>query len=230
MLRISGGDKRQIHTLLRPAALLAGSALLLSTGASRPAQPRQDAPAAPQNQKQFVLVDVTFPYTKEDADTSKPNQSHFYVKTAPGLNPDRPRDWTSPIDFRNGTVHIRTEVLERPDSGEATQWSLCYIPYKGQGNGYGCTGISPYKTTGIYEKDVPMTSFWENKSILWDKGIKQVDIVMKDKDGNKVHTLPNPEKFLPTKIRVTMVQVAAGEKYDPNLVPNIPHTETPGKP
>lgn len=76
--------------------------------------------------EQFVLFDVTFPFTKQDADNSTPSKSHYYVKGA-AINPNRPRDWTRPVDYRNGTVHIRTEVLERPDSGEATQWSLCYI-------------------------------------------------------------------------------------------------------
>jgi hypothetical protein len=176
--------------------------------------------------QQFVLFDVTFPFTKEDADNSTPSKSHYYVKTAPGLNPMRPHDWTSPVDFRNGTVHIRTEVLERPDSGEGTQWSLCYIPNKGQGNGYGCTNTNTYTTKGVFEKDVSMISFWENNSIIWSEGIKQMDLVMKDKDGNKTHTLPDPEKFFPTRVRITMIQVAAGAKYDPNLVPNIPHTKS----
>src|SRR5258705_4364767 len=89
--------------------------------------------------EQFVLFDVTFTYTKADADTSSPNKSHYYVKD-PKLNPDRPRDWTSPVDYRNGTVHIRAEVMEKPARGENTTWTLCYIPNKGQGNGYGCTG------------------------------------------------------------------------------------------
>ncbi len=31
------------------------------------------------NAEQFVLFDVTFDYTKEDADNSKPSKSHFYV-------------------------------------------------------------------------------------------------------------------------------------------------------
>ena len=29
---------------------------------------------------QFVLFDVTFPFTKADADNAKPSQSHYYVK------------------------------------------------------------------------------------------------------------------------------------------------------
>jgi hypothetical protein len=191
--------------------------------------PKVAAPAKIEPARQFVLFDVTFTFTKTDADNSTPSKSHYYVKGA-SISPERPRDWTSPVDYRNGTVHIRTEVMERPASGEATQWSLCYIPNKGQGNGYGCTGTDPYKTKGVFEKDVSMTSFWENKSIIWSDGIKQMDLVMKDKDGNKAHTRPDPENFFPTRIRITMIQVAAGAKYDPNLVPNIPHSAPSDKP
>lgn len=169
--------------------------------------------------EQFVLFDVTFTFTKADADTSKPSQSHYYVK-GKALNPKRPIDWTSPIDYRNGTVHIRTEVLECPTSGEAVQWSLCYIPNRGQGNGYGCTGTDRYSAKGVYEKDVSMKSFWENNAIIWTEGIKQMDLVMKDKDGVKTHMRADPEKFFPTRVRITMVQVSAGSKYDPKLVPN----------
>jgi hypothetical protein len=80
---------------------------------------------------QFVLFDVTFSYTKEDADNSKPSKSHYYVKD-PVLNVNRPKDWTSPVDYRNGTVHVRLEVLEKPAGGAPTTWTLCYIPNKGQ--------------------------------------------------------------------------------------------------
>ena len=42
---------------------------------------------------QFVIFDVTFTFTKDDADNSKPSKSHYYVKGA-AINPERPRDWT----------------------------------------------------------------------------------------------------------------------------------------
>jgi hypothetical protein len=171
--------------------------------------------------EQFVLFDVTFPFSKMDADNSTPSKSHFYVKGS-AINPKRPRDWTSPVDYRNGTVHIRIEVLDRPASGEGTQWNLCYIPNRGQGNGYGCTGTPIYTEKGIYEKDVSMRSFWENDAIIWTEGIKQMDLVMKDKNGMHAHKRLDPEKFFPTKVRITMVQVSAGSKYDPKLVPNLP--------
>ncbi|HEY2411014.1 MAG TPA: hypothetical protein VGI40_02150 [Pirellulaceae bacterium] len=173
--------------------------------------------------EQFVLFDVTFAYTKEDADNSKPSKSHYYVK-GDMLNQNRPKDWTSPIDYRNGTVHIRLEVLEKPAGSEPTTWSLCYIPNKGQKNNYGCAGTAVYREKGVYERDISMTSFWENDSIIWSEGIKQMDLVIKDNNGGggHAHKRADHEKFFPTKVRITMVQVSAGAKYDPTLVPNLP--------
>lgn len=168
---------------------------------------------------QFVLFDVTFTYTKEDADNSTPSKSHYYVK-GDLINPKRPKDWTAPVDYRNGTVHIRLEVLEKPPGSAPTTWSLCYIPNKGQGNGYGCTKTPIYLEEGIYEEDVPMTSFWENESIIWSEGIKQMDLVIKDDSGGQghAHRRADHEKFFPTKVRMTMVQVAAGATYDEKIL------------
>ena len=176
--------------------------------------------------EQFVLFDVTFTYTKADADNSKPSKSHFYVKDKL-LNPHRPTDWTSPVDYRNGTVHVRLEVLEKPPGGAPTTWSLCYIPNEGRKNGYGCTGTKVYRDKGIYEQDIPMTSFWENESIIWSKGIKQMDLVIKDDSGGKghAHKREDHEKYFPTRVRITMTQVSSGAKYDPRLVPNLPRSE-----
>jgi hypothetical protein len=172
---------------------------------------------------QFVLFDVTFTFTKADADTSKPSKSHYYVRGA-AINPERPRDWTKPVDYRNGTVHIRTEVIEKPAGSERTTWSLCYIPNRGQGNGYGCTGTVVYREKGVYEQDVSMKSFWQNDAIVWSEGIKQMDLVIKDNSGGggHAHKRADSEKFFPTRMRITMVQVSAGSTYDPSLVPNLP--------
>jgi hypothetical protein len=173
--------------------------------------------------EQFVLFDVTFTYAKADADNSKPSKSHYYVR-GKDLNPDRPRDWTAPVDYRNGTVHIRAEIIEKPAGGEPTTWTICYIPNRGQKNGYGCTGTGIFREIGVYEQDVSMKSFWENDSIIWSEGIKQMDLVIKDNSGGSghAHKRKDHEKFFPTKVRITLVQVSAGSTYDPGLVPNLP--------
>lgn len=185
----------------------------LVTGATLTAAPSVRA-------EQFVLFDVMFTYTKQQADTSSPSKSHYYVK-APVLNAMRPANWLSPIDYRNGTVHIRTEVIDKPAGSEITQWILCYIANQG---GYGCAGTGTYREEGLYERDVTMTSWWNNTTIMWQAGIKQMDLVMKDSNGSTgfTHLRPDSEKFFPTTMRITMVQVSAGAKYDPSMVPNLP--------
>ena len=193
----------------RSAFVLAGLTLLL-TGPTGHAQ-------------QFVLFDATFTYTKADADNARPSKSHYYVRDTM-LNPDRPKNWLAPVDYRNGTVHIRLEVIEKPAGGAPTTWTLCYIPNKGQKGGYGCTGTQVYKEKGIFERDVKMTDFWQNDGIVWEEGVKEMHLVIKDDSGGggHAHKRADPERFFPTRVRITMVQVAKGATYDPKLVPDLP--------
>jgi hypothetical protein len=178
--------------------------------------------AAPVQAEQFVLFDVTFTFTKQDADNSKPSPSHYYVR-GDLMNAQRPKDWTSPVDYRNGTAHVRLEVLEKPAGSEATTWSVCYIPNKGQNKGYGCFNTPVYKEAGVHEQDIPMTKFWQNDSIVWDQGVKEMHLVIKDNSGGSghAHKRQDHEKFFPTKVRMTVIQVSAGAKYDPTQVPGL---------
>ncbi len=76
-----------------------------------------------------------------------------------------------------------------------------------------------------------MKEFWENDSIIWTEGIKQMDLVIKDDSGGRghAHRRKDSEKFFPTKMRITVIQVSAGSTYDPKLVPNLPReTEKDG--
>lgn len=113
------------------------------------------------------------------------------------------------------------EPIEVVARGRLSEWRH---HNKGQKNGYGCTGTGLFREKGVYEQDVSMKSFWENDSIVWSEGIKQMDLVIKDNSGGRghAHKRPDHEKFFPTKVRITMVQVSAGSTYDPTLVPNLP--------
>ncbi|HEY4258573.1 MAG TPA: hypothetical protein VGM98_00375 [Schlesneria sp.] len=179
--------------------------------------------------EQFVLFDATFTFTKDEADNSKPSPSHYYVRDKL-MNAERPKDWTSPVDYRNGTAHVRLEVLEKPPGGEATTWSVCYIPNKGRDKGYGCFNTPVYKEAGVFEQDIPMTKFWQNDSIVWDQGIKEMHLVIKDNSGGggHAHKRKDHEKFFPTKVRMTVIQVSVDSKYDATLVPNLSPTKTEG--
>ncbi|TWT55214.1 hypothetical protein Pla22_28690 [Rubripirellula amarantea] len=162
--------------------------------------------------EQFVLFDRTFTFEQKEAVATK---SHLFVN-AKQLGEETPKDWTSPVDYRNGTVHVRIEVLDKPEGEVPTVWSLCYIPNRGQKNNYGCTNTPRYTKPGVYEKVVKMNEFWENDSIIWTEGIKQMSLVIKHAEkGGKghAHNQPDLSQFFPTKIRVTMTQVSVGSKY-----------------
>jgi hypothetical protein len=80
------------------------------------------------------------------------------------------------------------------------------------------------KEAGVFEQDIPMTKFWQNDSIVWDQGIKEMHLVIKDNSGGSghAHKRKDHEKFFPTKVRMTVIQVSADSKYDASLVPNLP--------
>ncbi len=172
----------------------------------------------PSHAEQFVLFDVTFTMTWEDATTSSPSKSHHYVKSDSGLSVTRPTNWVSPVNYRNGKVHIYLEVLEKPAGGQSQGWALCYVG----GGSYGCPYTEYYTATGVYERDVDMHSFYNNATIDFTKGISQVDMIytINDSGSGHVHNFPElKDKTTPTKVRIAMVQVSEGDTYDPSILP-----------
>jgi len=172
--------------------------------------------ATPCSAQQFVLFDEVFSFGIEEAVRTK---SHLFVMPD-DFGKGCPSDWTSPVDYRNGRVHIRIEVLEKPKGEAPTTWSLCYIPNVGQKNGYGCTGTAKYTREGVYDSEVSMTAFWNHDSIVWDKGIKKMALVIKDGSGGQghAHKRKDHEKYFPTRIRISMVQIARGGKFDESIL------------
>jgi|GEM_PF-3339727 len=171
----------------------------------------------PSHAEQLTLFDVTFDFTWEDAINASPSKSHYYVKSDE-LNAQRPTNWVAPVDYRTGKVHIYLEVLEKPPGGQKQGWALCYVG----GGSYGCPYTKYYTEKGVYESDVDMTSFYNNATIDWTKGITEVDLVytINDSGSGHVHFFPElKDKTTPTKVRIAMVQVAKGSTYDASMLP-----------
>ena len=169
--------------------------------------------------EQFLLFDAEFTYTWDDAINATPSKSHFYVKESNFLDKSRPLNWVSPINYRAGKVHIRLEVLEKAPGGQSQGWALCYV---GNAGSYGCPYTDYYTDVGVYERDVKMDSFYNNATIDWSKGIKQVDLVytINNSGQGHVHFFPDlKDKTTPTKVRITLVQVSEGGSYDSSIFP-----------
>ena len=168
--------------------------------------------------EQFVLLDATFDYTWEDAMNAKPSLSHFYVNEKNFLNTQRPKNWLSPVGYRNGTLHVRTEVFKKPPGDQQVGWTLCYIANQGE---YGCADTNYYKAVGVYDREVKMTDWWQNDKIQWNAGIKQVDLIYAINDSGSGHITNYPalkDHTTPTRVRITMVQVSAGSTYDASII------------
>ncbi len=166
--------------------------------------------------EQFVLFQQTFEITKATVDKAG---SHYFVRGAQ-LNQPPGSNWTAPVDYRNGDVHIRTEVLEKPAGGEPNHWSYCYMPNRPIGPGYGCAGSGRYTDVGVYDRVEKMTSWWQNTAISWPQGIKEMHLVIKGTgDSGHLHKRSDVEKLYPSKVRITMVQISAGGTFDPSKVP-----------
>ncbi len=81
--------------------------------------------------EQFVLFDVTFTYTKEDADNSKPSKSHFYVKDKL-INADRPKDWTSPSIIATEQFTFVSKFSKSPQAMNPQLGAFVTFPTKGK--------------------------------------------------------------------------------------------------
>ena len=148
---------------------------------------------------QFVLVDVTYTATAQNT-----SDSHYRVDPSGNT----PTNWRSPVDFTGGKAYVHLEVLEKPSS-EKTIYNICF---DGASNST-CMGYPPaYTMTGTYDFSFAFNTFWQYDSYNWDKGVKDVALILKDNGGTKVQ---GDAKFYPTKIHVTISVVPAGEMYQP---------------
>ena len=170
--------------------------------------------------EQFVLFDETFTMTWEDAIGSSPSKSHHYVKPNSGLNPERPGNWVSPVNYRKGKVYIHLEVLEKAPGGQSQGWALCYVG----GGSYGCPYTKYYTEPGVYDSVVEMQGFYNHATIDFTQGISEVDLVytINNSGSGHVHFFPElKDKTTPTKVRIAMVQVSEGGVYDPSILPGV---------
>lgn len=148
--------------------------------------------------EQFVLVDVSYTHS---AETTK--DSHYYTKPPA----DAPKDWTNPVDYSTGSVHIIVDVKTKPAGDTPTKFQICF-----EGTpSYACTLQSPtYTATGRVEWDSPFKDFWYDSTVDWSKGTKQIPLILKDTNNGKPAGDP---KYMPTDLHVQLTLVSPGAKF-----------------
>ncbi len=178
---------------VRIGALVGGVTAILAGGSARATQ--------------FVVADATYTHSAQTT-----TDSHYRVVPASGT----PANWVSPVDYSNGSAHVRLEVKTKPNLTTETCFQVCFEATQN----YGCTDISkPYTTLGIYEWDTPFSRFYMPGPVPWEKGILKVALLLKDTKNVK----PAPENvgaatsalYMPTDVRVTVTIVSVGSTFQP---------------
>ncbi len=148
--------------------------------------------------EQFVLVDVSYTHSEDTT-----NDSHYYVT----LPADTPKDWTKPVDWSKGSVHLILDVKTKPAGDAKTKLQVCF-----EGTpAYACTLQSPtYTKTGRVEWDSPFADFWYGGEVNWAQGVKKIPLILKDDANNKPAGDP---KYMPTDLHVQVTLVSPGSKF-----------------
>jgi hypothetical protein len=163
--------------------------------------------------EQFVVADVTYIHS---AETTK--DSHYRVNPTP----ETPANWASPVDYANGSVHVRLEVKTKP-SDTPTRFQICFEMKQN----YCCTNQAPpYTKPGIYEWDTDVVDMWRPGPVDFSQGILRSALILKDTNNVK----PAPENvgeetsklYMPTDLSVTVTVVRAGDMFMPPEDPQMP--------
>ncbi|WAS92312.1 MYXO-CTERM sorting domain-containing protein [Nannocystis punicea] len=156
---------------------------------------------------QLVVMDETWVHAPDLAD------SHYRVTPMMGV----PEDWTSPIDWTQGSVWVHLEVLTKPTTQE-TRFQVCFEANPT----YACTLQSPtYTEVGVYEWESTFAQFWSppNEFVDWTQGVNKFACILKDTmNGKPSADNVGPETaalYMPTEVRMVITLVEPGSTYEP---------------
>jgi len=121
-------------------------------------------------------------YTHDTADNGGSGAFSFFNSPSSLLS-----DLNSPVDYASGTLHQRIEVASKP-SGEAVLYEICLVHNGDLSIGPACTQGNSlrFEESGVYETAIRLSSFSNYNEIDWSKGLQQVMLIIKDKDGNTI--------------------------------------------
>lgn len=154
--------------------------------------------------KQIIVAEAEYTHSAQTT-----QDSHYRVEPTP----ETPPDWTQPVDYAHGSVHVRLEVKTKP-TATPTRYQVCFEMKQS----YCCTEQAPsYTTAGTYEWDTPVEQLWRPGPVDFAQGIARSALILKDTNNLK----PAPENvgeatsnlYMPTELRVIVTLVSSGDAY-----------------
>lgn len=157
-----------------------------------------------------------------------PKDSH-YIKGRdkwPGI----PDNWRAPVNYYDGTIYYRVEVLEKPDEETLTSVIMRVTTevHEGTHNVWLGHGVCTFREKGVHYFQQPVHAhrpFIRDTKFSFEKPLYEMQLVVADSRGAVVHRVveqahnkfqgsPNLGLYLPLKVRYSAVVVAKGEQFE----------------
>jgi len=157
--------------------------------------------------EQFVVFDESWNHSADLPD------SHYVADSTA----ETPADWTSPVDYRGGTIWVYLEVFTKP-TDTPTRFQACFLGTPT----YACTLQAPtYTEAGTYEWKTEWNETWSppNESVDWSQGIGSLSAILKDDMNGKPSADNVGEEvaalYMPSEVRMVVTVVSPGGTYVP---------------
>ena len=178
-----------------------------------------EAPAAaPVNVSPVTLLNFTYTHEAATDDLTASGSGAFSFFSGPG-------ELTGNLQntYSLGTLYQKIEVLSKPSS-EPVQYQLCLVPNDDISVQPACTRASglSFSEPGVYQFEQSISSLSQYDAIDWSKGISDLILVLKDKDGYPVDnryffsndgTSLDMSLYYPMQVRYSAVLVPAGSQF-----------------
>lgn len=168
--------------------------------------------------EQFVLVNKVFTHDQ----TSLGHVFAFVGKD--NLPKGVPTNWKSPVNYCQGKIHIRVEVLSKPTKAKVKY--MLYLLSGGHGDEYRAVighNLVEFTEPGVYEFEEDVSSIFDYKNVNWEQPIDEMLVSVWDKNnfpidtrwghGGKWDGSPDTSLYYPMKVHYTVVVVPEGGKF-----------------
>lgn len=173
--------------------------------------------------EQVLVLDRQYTHTADGGDDKYMGFSIFQPEE--GV----PENWVDPVNYAGGTAYFRLTVYSRP-SEKSAYYQFCFQRDLGYGFQELCSGRKRITTTGVYEWNEPLSSWWEPEDeryhvdftrpisrllvVCWKMGNSGYE-VLDDRWGYGDNlTEEEVALFFPMEVRFQVVLVSEGGAFE----------------
>jgi hypothetical protein len=162
---------------------------------------------------QFVLLDTQYIHNTN-------TRAFSFFPLAPGV----PDNWRSPVNYADGTIYMRLEVLSKP-SANGVNYQICIFQDQHASANHACARYQFFTAPGLYTWSQSMPTLFQFNNLDWTRRMLDTMLVVKDKDGDPVDDRygfagawegsPNFSLYYPMEVKFTAIVVRQGGTFAP---------------